>query len=184
MFPPLSAQIKHETFVYQDMFDETRTQKDKQSEFNEQYKSTTIRQIRENPEEYIDQTVSINGQLKSTIFSDMYYRSDTGIGELFDTVIIDKNDYRIYLDRNYYFSSKINNKGEPVKPVFNAWDEPCMVTIKGEIKYIYAEHAVQHVTTELLVIIPHEIIYDGLTWSIPTSTPTIIPTQQGGTIVV
>ena len=193
IFPPLSAQIKHGTYTYQDSInDYFDNQANKQTVIEqntiEQYKSTTIKAIRENPEDYIGKQVSINGQLDSISLFKGYYRSD--ISEFFDTVIIDKNDYIIYLDRNYYFSSKINKKGEPVKPVFNAWDDPCMVTIKGEIKYIHVEHAVERVTTELLVIVPHEIIYDGLIWTIhtptptPTPTPTTIPTRQGVTILV
>lgn len=150
IFPPLSAQIEYGSFTYQNdfenLFDSMSKQYKKTNEFQE-YPFTTIKEIRHNPDGYIDKKVSITGHLE------IPFMSMTMIPCLVD------NDYIIYLDKRLNLKPKLNVKGmhvhpEPGIPLVTSGDT---ITIKGKI--IYDE-------TESVLIEPHEILYDGLTWSI------------------
>lgn len=146
IFPPLSAQIEHGSFTYQSelekIFDNTIPEMAKQ-----EYPPTTIKAIRHNPTEYIDEKVSITGYL------DMPFPSFTLIPRLV------QDDYVIYFDRRLELKSQLNVRGLHVRPDTGVpgFTRGDLITVKGKI--IYDE-------TESVLIEPHEVLYDGLTWSI------------------
>lgn len=148
IFPPLSAQIEHSSFTYQtefeNLFDSMSKQYKTTNEFQE-YPFTAIKEIRHNPDRYIDKKVTITGHLQIPFMA-----------KTMTPCLVD-NDYIIYLDKRLNLEPKLNVKGMHVHPEPGLLVHGDTITIKGKI--IYDE-------TESVLIEPHEILYDGLTWSI------------------
>jgi len=164
IFPPLSSQIKYNSFTYSDSISEFFDNQPIENTFVEQPKLTTIKNIRENPEKYVGQEVSVKGEIRP---SNVYYHINRkGVSNI---ALMDKNEYVLHFydaGTMLSISSQINSKGSLVSP--GLFDD-CIV--KGEIKTIKVT-STGYNELELIVIVPHEINFDGLTWSIPIPTPT------------
>lgn len=148
IFPPLSAQIEHGSFTYQtdfeNLFDSMSKQIIKEDKYQE-YPVTAIKEIRHNPDRYIDKKVAVTGELETQ------FLGYNPVPRLVD------RDYIIYFDRKLDLKPKLNVKGLHVYPgaPFSVHDD--IITVKGKI--IYDEK-------ESVLLVPHEVLYDGLTWEI------------------
>lgn len=151
IFPPLSAQIKHGSFTYQNEFENLCDSLSEQyilTDEKKEYPFTTIKEIRHNPDKYINEKVTITGWYQEHF--DMEYSP-------YDTFYLSDNDYIICLTEEMELKPKLNSRGFHVCPQSHFLFQGDKITMKGKI--IYDD-------TVLVLIEPHEILYDGLTWSI------------------
>lgn len=129
-------------------------------------KYNSIRAIRENPDEYIGQIVTIKGHNNIHMPYCYVMTIDLESSTQIHSAIFDNEDYRIpYIDSFAIdrLESKTNIKGQQVSPGLYAKN----VIVKGEIKYIDVSSYINGYGRKykILVIVPHEITYGGLTWN-------------------